>query len=83
MRLLNKEETIKLHREIIKITGGIQGVRDNSLLESALLNPYSSFDGQDLYKSIEEKIAICTYYIIKNHPFVDREQKSRSFTPWD
>lgn len=73
MRLLNKEETIKLHKEIIKVTGGIEGLRDQNLLESALLNPYSSFDGQDLYQSIEEKIAICTYSIIKNHPFIDRK----------
>ena len=73
MRLLNKEETIKLHKELIKATGGIHGLRDENLLESALLNPYSSFGGQDLYKTIEEKIAICTYSIVKNHPFIDRQ----------
>ena len=40
-------------------------------LESIIGNIYQSFDGQDIYKSIEEKGANFLYLIVKNHVFAD------------
>lgn len=40
---------------------------------------YQSFDGADLYQSIEEKAAHLLYLIIKNHPFVDGNKRSGAF----
>ena len=40
-------------------------------LDSALGAVMQSFDGQDLYPSLEEKAAHLLYFLVKNHPFVD------------
>ena len=44
-------------------------------LESIIANIYQSFDGQDIYKSIEEKGANFLYLIIKNHVFTDGNKR--------
>ena len=36
---------------------------------------YQSFDGQDIYKSIEEKAANFLYLIVKNHVFADGNKR--------
>ena len=44
-------------------------------LESIIGNVYQSFDGQDVYKSIEEKGANFLYLIVKNHVFTDGNKR--------
>ena len=44
-------------------------------LESIIGNIYQSFDGQDIYKSIEEKGANFLYLIVKNHIFTDGNKR--------
>ena len=44
-------------------------------LESIIGNVYQSFDGQDIYKSIEEKGANFLYLIVKNHIFTDGNKR--------
>lgn len=44
-------------------------------LESIIKNIYQSFDGQDIYKSIEEKGANFLYLIVKNHVFIDGNKR--------
>ena len=48
--------------------------RDNGL-ESIIGNIYQSFDGHDIYKSIEEKAANFLYLIVKNHVFADGNKR--------
>ena len=43
-------------------------------------NIYQTFDGIDLYQSIEEKAAHLLYFIIKDHPFADGNKRSWAFT---
>lgn len=50
-------------------------VERNKGLESIIGNIYQSFDGQDIYKSIEEKGANFLYFIVKNHVFVDGNKR--------
>lgn len=52
--------------------------KDNSL-KSILGNIYQTFDGKDLYQSIEEKAAHLIYLIIKNHPFSDGNKRLGCF----
>lgn len=70
-----KKQVLMLHEQIIKETGGEIGLRDESLLESALLSPFQSFDDKDLFPSIQAKAARLGYGIIKNHPFVDGNKR--------
>ena len=44
-------------------------------LESIIGNIYQSFDGQDIYKSIETKGANFLYLIVKNHVFTDGNKR--------
>ena len=72
---LNKEQVLLLHEQLIFSTGGIRGVRDNGLLESALLNPFQSFGGRDLYPGIQSKAIQLCYGLIKNHPMYDGNKR--------
>ena len=47
----------------------------NKGLESIIGNIYVSFNGQDVYPSIEEKAANFLYLIIKNHIFIDGNKR--------
>ena len=44
-------------------------------LEAIIGNIYQSFDGQDVYKSVEEKAANFLYFTVKNHVFVDGNKR--------
>ena len=50
-------------------------IERNKGLESIIGNIYQSFDGQDIYKSIEEKAANFLYLIVKNHVFADGNKR--------
>ena len=53
--------------------------RERESLEGILGNVHQTFDGVDLYVSIEEKSAHILYFIIKDHPFVDGNKRIGSF----
>ena len=44
-----------LHKHLIETAGGSMGIRDEKLLDSALSNPFQSFDGTDLYSTVQAK----------------------------
>ena len=48
--------------------------RDNGV-EAIIFDIYQTFDGKDLYSSIEEKVANFLYLIIKNHVFIDGNKR--------
>lgn len=75
MKHLNKEQMIYLHSMAIKKTGGLDGIRDEGLLDSALNSPFQSFAGEELYPSIQAKAARLGFSIIKNHPFLDGNKR--------
>ena len=51
----SKEKILLLHQVMAEATGGDIGVRDDALLESAIENIYTTFDGIELYPSKEKK----------------------------
>ncbi len=71
----SKEKVLLLHQLIAQETGGSVGVKDMGLLESALANAYATFDGQELYKTKEEKAAALGFSLISNHAFVDGNKR--------
>ena len=46
------KQVVKLHSSLISKTGGMDGVRDANLLDSALKAPFQTFGGNDLYPDI-------------------------------
>ena len=75
MKRPNKKRILKLHGDLIKIFGGIDGIRDENLLDSAIETPFQTFGGQDLYPTLIEKAARLGYGLIKNHPFLDGNKR--------
>lgn len=71
----SKEKVLLLHQLIAQETGGSIGVRDEGLLESALESAFSTFGGQELYPSKEEKGARIGFSLISNHAFVDGNKR--------
>lgn len=72
---LTKEQILLLHKSLIEKFGGVEGIRDENLLDSALNAPFQTFGGQDLYFSLLKKGARLGYGLIKNHPFVDGNKR--------
>lgn len=71
---ISLDEVIYAHEEAIKQFGGLGGVRDINLLESALARPqmfhtYSNAGLHELAATYAESIA-------KNHPFIDGNKRT-------
>jgi death-on-curing protein len=75
MKVLSKQQILKLHEMLIAQSGGTPEIRDEGLLDSALNTPFQSFDNTELYPSLLEKAARLGYGLIKNHPFVDGNKR--------
>ena len=60
-----------IHEVLIEKFGGSKGIRDISLLQSAISRPFQSFDQKDLYSSPVEKAAALIESLLINHPFLD------------
>ena len=75
MKYLTIEQVLFIHSRLISETGGSHGLRDLSLLESALSRPKSSFENKDLYPSIYLKAASLFQSLVQNHPFIDGNKR--------
>lgn len=75
MRYLTLAELIELHCRIIEQSGGVNGVRELGLAESALAQPQMSFGGTELYPTLAEKAAALCFSLVMNHPFVDGNKR--------
>ena len=74
--MIEIEDVLAFHEKLIQAFGGISGLRSRELLESAILRPYQTFDGQELYPSVVNKAAAIIESIVKNHPFLDGNKRT-------
>ena len=72
---LTEKQIICMHSSLIAATGGLDGVRDIGLLESALETPFQAFDGEDIYPSLLQKAARLGFSLVANHPFIDGNKR--------
>jgi death-on-curing protein len=75
MTILIVDQIINLHKMMLRSTGGAEGIRDIGALESSVYHAFATFDGKDLYPSLEEKAARQAYGIINSHPFTDGNKR--------
>jgi death-on-curing protein len=66
----------EIHAEALKQFGGLNGVRDENLLASAVLAPHSSFGGKSPYSDVVDVAAAYLFYICRNHPFLDGNKRT-------
>lgn len=64
-----------LHEESLSEHGGSRGVRDNGLLESAMMRPQNLALYND-QADIADLAASYAYGLAKNHPFVDGNKRA-------
>jgi death-on-curing family protein len=83
--VLSYEDAQKIIKEIKKelITkseaGDLFGQKYVDKFKAVLGNVCQTFDGKELYVSVEEKAAHLLYFIIKDHPFADGNKRIGSF----
>lgn len=66
----------ELHDEAIRLFGGLDGVRDRALLESAVAAPQATFDGESVFSDIIDVAAAYLFYLCRNHPFLDGNKRA-------
>lgn len=73
MRFLRKDELIELHHGLINRFGGIEGLRDEAGLESAIAAPEqrASYEEADLVACA----ATYAYHLTKAHAFLDGSKR--------
>lgn len=73
---LSLDEVLALHEDQIRRYGGTHGLRDQTLLSSALGTPSATFGGQFLHQDLFEMAAAYLYHLAQNHPFLDGNKRS-------
>jgi len=72
---IDEQDALTLHDRLLALHGGAAGVRDDSLLKSALARPRQHFAyAEDA--GIVQLAAIYTAGIVRNHPFVDGNKRT-------
>ena len=80
MIYLSFEQILELHNVLIEKFGGLLGIRDRGLLESALVAPMMAVFGEELHKTVYNKAAAYLFYIAKNHAFLDGNKRTAAST---
>jgi death-on-curing protein len=60
-----------IHDEVLAAHGGLAGVRDEALLESAVAAPQATMMGQPLISDPSEIAAAYLFFLCRNRPFLD------------
>ena len=73
---LTPKDVLQIHEEQIDAYGGIHGLRDSGLLESAVATPQASFGGEFLHQDLFEMAAAYAFHISENQPFLDGNKRT-------
>jgi prophage maintenance system killer protein len=78
---LTYEEAIEQIRKVKQVYGNSElfGHEKDESLKSSVSTIYQTFNGNDLYPSIEEKAANLLYFVTKNHSFTDGNKRIAAF----
>ncbi|MDD5205972.1 MAG: type II toxin-antitoxin system death-on-curing family toxin [Desulfobacterales bacterium] len=71
---LTLDEVLAIHKGLIERFGGLEGVRDLGLLESALYRPRTGY-----YKDLVEMGAALFESLLMNHAFIDGNKRVAFF----
>jgi len=67
---------LAIHEQVLAAHGGLAGVKDLGLLESAIAAPQASFGGQPLVQDPLEIAAAYLFHLCQNHPFNDGNKRT-------
>lgn len=72
---LTIDQVKELHVRTLEF-GGLDGVRSEQLLASAVFQAQQSAFGVDAYPSVPEKAAAYGFFLTENHPFIDANKRT-------
>ena len=75
-RYVDLIEAYSIHQLIIQRAGSQATIRDFTLLHSAIERPKASYDGKDLYPTLELKAAALLQSLCLNHAFSDGNKRT-------
>ena len=73
---LTVDGVIALHEIALEFGGGLDGIRSQQVLASAVAQPQQSAFGEDAYPTIAEKAAAYGFFLAENQPFVDGNKRT-------
>jgi death-on-curing protein len=73
---LTVDGVIVLHGIALELHGGLDGIRSQQMLASAVAQAEASAFGEDAYKTIPEKAAAYGFFIAENQPFIDGNKRT-------
>lgn len=73
---LTVEIVREIHAAALEGFGGADGVREPSLLESAVAAPQVTIGGYSSFADLAEVAAAYLFYLCRNHPFLDGNKRT-------
>jgi death-on-curing protein len=64
-----------IHEAVLEAHGGMPGIRDRALLESAVAAPQATAFGEPVFGDAVEIAAAYLFYLCRNHPFFDGNKR--------
>ena len=80
IQFLSVEDVLVIHSDTIASEGGLDGIRDTGLLESAVAMPQQQFGGYYLHDGLAEMAAAYLFHIAANHPFLDGNKRAAAMS---
>lgn len=72
MNYFTYEILLRLHENVLKVSGGMEGVKDEGLLRS----PLEFIEDDTYYPTLSGKLTHLVYSLIKNHGFNDGNKRT-------
>ena len=73
---LTVEAVKAIHAKVMERHGGLDGLRDEGLLVSAVSAVQATWDGEPLFAEPMEAAAAYLFYLCRNHPFNDGNKRT-------
>ena len=73
---LSVEAVQRIHAAVLAAHGGLPGLRDARLLESAVAAPQASYGGEALIRGAVDIATAYLFYLCRNHPFADGNKRT-------
>ena len=73
---LGLDDVLDIHDELIAAYGGVYGVRDLALLQSAIAAPEAGSREVYFHEDLFEMAAAYLVHLVRNHPFVDGNKRT-------
>lgn len=73
---LSLDDVLAIHEDQLQRYGGARGIRDVTLLESAMGLPQARFGDEFLHPTIFEMAGAYLFHLARNHPFVDGNKRT-------